>query len=81
MVVGARLTASQEANRRRVLAALQLPSAETGGPLSGEWCQGRHVFFAADVAVVLTVSADPFCIPLGLHAATVSTLLRKVLAV
>ena len=39
------------------------------------------MFFAADVAVVLTAGADPFRIPLGLHAATVASLLDKVLAI
>ena len=51
------------------------------GGLSGVWREGRRVFFAADVAVLLTAGAAPFRIPLGLHPATVSDLLAKALAV
>ena len=42
---------------------------------------GHCVFFAADVAVVITAGSNPFQIPLGLHPEMIKGLLVKVLAI
>ena len=42
---------------------------------------GCRVFFAADVAIMITTGSNPFWIPLGLHPEMIKVLLAKVLAV
>ena len=42
---------------------------------------GHQVFFAANVAVVITAGSNLFWIPLGLHLEMIKGLLVKVLAI
>ena len=59
---------AQEANRCHALAAAQVPTEGSVGRLSGVWHKDCRVFFAADMAVLLTAGAAPFCIPRDGHA-------------
>ena len=58
-----------------------MPSESEVPRFDGPWREGRRVYFAADVAVVLTAGADPFRIALGLHPETVDRLLSQVLSI
>ena len=72
---------AQEANRCQVLAAVQVPTEGSVGRFSGVWHKDCRVFFAADMAVLLTAGAAPFCIPLGLHPSTILDLFTKAMGV